>query len=165
MIVVGVDVHKHSLTAVAVDELGRERDTWSGAIGAGLLAWARALDGERLWALEDCRHVTRGLERMLLEQDEQLVRVPPRLTAPQRRRGRVRGKSDRIGKGEPHRADRASRGSEFGNRLEPGQQLRRSQHDAMRQLRFQPKEQRPKRSVKPWVQHDVNDSLRSLVTT
>jgi transposase len=40
--------------------------------------------------------VTRSLERTLLEAGEQLVRVPPRLTAPQRRRGRSRGKSDAI---------------------------------------------------------------------
>jgi len=96
MIVVELDVHKHSLTAVAVDELGRERGAWSGAIGAGCLVWARLLASELLWAVEDCRQVTRRLERLLLEQGEQLVRVPPRLTAPQRRRGRVRGKSDRI---------------------------------------------------------------------
>jgi transposase len=49
-----------------------------------------------LWALEDCRHVTRGLERALLAAGERLVRVPPRLTAPQRRRNRTRGKSDGI---------------------------------------------------------------------
>ena len=40
--------------------------------------------------------MTRGLERTLIEQGERLVRVPPRLTAPQRRRGRTRGKSDSI---------------------------------------------------------------------
>jgi len=40
--------------------------------------------------------VTRGLEQALLAAGEQLVRVPPRLTAPQRRRGRTRGKSDAI---------------------------------------------------------------------
>jgi transposase len=96
MIVVGLDVHKHSLTAVAVDELGRECASWSGAIGGELLAWARSLAAERLWAVEDCRHVTRGLEQTLIRQGEPLVRVPPRLTAPQRRRGRTRGKSDRI---------------------------------------------------------------------
>jgi transposase len=94
MIVIGVDVHKHALTAVAVDELGRELTGWNGPVEAALLSWAPA--GERLWALEDCRHVTRGLERALLAAGEQLVRVPPRLTAPQRRRGRVRGKSDAI---------------------------------------------------------------------
>jgi transposase len=96
MIVVGLDVHKHSLTAVAVDELGRERGAWSGPIGVGLLVWARSLEGERLWAVEDCRHVTRALEQSLVGEGERLVRVPPRLTAPQRRRGRTRGKSDRI---------------------------------------------------------------------
>jgi transposase len=94
MIVIGVDVHKHALTAVAVDELGRELTGWSGPVEAALLS--RAPAGERLWALEDCRHVTRGLEQALLAAGEQLVRVPPRLTAPQRRRGRVRGKSDAI---------------------------------------------------------------------
>ena len=96
MIVIGVDVHKHSLTAVAVDELGRECGAWSGPVGVGLLVWARLADVERLWAVEDCRHVTRALEQSLIGQGERLVRVPPRLTAPQRRRGRVRGKSDRI---------------------------------------------------------------------
>jgi transposase len=96
MIVIGVDVHKHSLTAVAVDELGRTLSQWSGPIGAQLLAWARSLAEERLWALEDCRHVSRGLERLLQAASERLVRVPPRLTAPQRRRGRTRGKSDAI---------------------------------------------------------------------
>jgi transposase len=96
MIVVGLDVHKHSLTAVAVDELGRERCTWSGAIGTSCLVWARSLAGERLWAVEDCRHVTRAVEQTLMAAGEALVRVPPRLTGPQRRRGRTRGKSDSI---------------------------------------------------------------------
>jgi len=96
MIVIGVDVHKHSLTAVAVDELGRAVGERSGPVGADVVAWAQTLEAERLWAVEDCRHVTRGLERTLLEAGERLVRVPPRLTAPQRRRGRTRGKSDSI---------------------------------------------------------------------
>jgi transposase len=96
MIVIGVDVHKHELTAVAVDELGRELSAWSGPVETALLGWAQSFAGERLWALEDCRHVSRGLERLLLVAGEPLVRVPPRLTAPARRRGRIRGKSDRI---------------------------------------------------------------------
>jgi transposase len=97
MIVIGVDVHKHSLTATAVDELGRTLAEHSGAAGGDeVIAWACSLGDERLWALEDCRHVTRGLERALLAAGERLVRVPPRLTGPERRRGRTRGKSDRI---------------------------------------------------------------------
>jgi transposase len=98
MIVVGLDVHKQALTAVAVDELGRAAAERTCAVSAEpLLEWARSLEAERLWALEDCRHVTRGLEQALLAAGEQLLRVPPRLTAPQRRRGRRRGKSDAIG--------------------------------------------------------------------
>jgi transposase len=97
MIVIGVDVHKHSLTAVAVDEAGRMLDekTVAGA-DDGLRAWAFDLDDTRLWALEDCRQLTRALERHLLAAGEVLVRVPPKLMAPERRAGRVRGKSDPI---------------------------------------------------------------------
>jgi transposase len=97
MIVIGVDVHKHSLTAVAVDELGRPLAERSGSVEDKLVAWARSLaDGRLLWAVEDCRHVSRGLEQLLLGAGERLVRVPPRLTGPERRRGRTRGKSDRL---------------------------------------------------------------------
>ena len=97
MIVIGVDVHKHSLTAVAVDEGGRMLDERTLACGEpSLLAWAAQLGSERLWALEDCRHVTRALERQLLAAGEELVRVPPKLTGAARRAGRARGKSDPI---------------------------------------------------------------------
>jgi transposase len=96
MIVVGVDVHKQSLTAVAVDEVGRAIAEATTADAAGLLVWSASLQSERLWALEDCRQLTRGLERTLLVAGERLVRVPPKLMAPQRRASRMRGKSDPI---------------------------------------------------------------------
>src|SRR5215218_491604 len=96
MIVVGVDVHKASLTAVAVDEVGRPVAEQTVADGEVLLAWAASLSEERLWALEDCRQLTRQLERTLMNAGEQLVRVPPKLMAPSRRAGRIRGKSDPI---------------------------------------------------------------------
>jgi transposase len=97
MIVIGVDVHKHSLTAVAVDEAGRMLDEKTVAVADGeLVGWASGFGGERLWALEDCRQLTRALERELLAVGEQLVRVPPKLMAPERRAGRARGKSDPI---------------------------------------------------------------------
>jgi transposase len=97
MIVIGVDVHKHSLTAVAVDERGRMLDEKTvTAADDELLAWAGGLADERLWALEDCRQLTRALERQLLAAGEELVRVPPKLMAPERRAGRARGKSDPI---------------------------------------------------------------------
>jgi transposase len=97
MIVIGVDVHKQSLTAVAVDEAGRMLDerTVTGA-NDGLVAWASSVGEERLWALEDCRQLTRALECELLAAGEELVRVPPKLMAPERRAGRARGKSDPI---------------------------------------------------------------------
>jgi transposase len=97
MIVIGVDVHKQSLTAVAVDQAGRMLDERTAAVTQHeLVAWAAGLDGERVWALEDCRQLTRSLERELIAAGEQLVRVPPKLMAPERRTGRSRGKSDPI---------------------------------------------------------------------
>ena len=96
MIVVGVDVHKRSLTAVAVDEVGRPVADQTVEEGQVLLEWAASLSEERLWALEDCRQLTRQLERTLMDAGERLVRVPPKLMAPQRRASRIRGKSDPI---------------------------------------------------------------------
>ena len=96
MIVVGVDVHKRSLTAVAVDEVGRPVAEQTVEEGQVLLGWAASLSEERLWVLEDCRQLTRQLERTLIAAGERLVRVPPKLMAPQRRASRVRGKSDPI---------------------------------------------------------------------
>jgi transposase len=96
MIVIGVDVHKYSLTAVAVDEVGRTLAELSASAEQALLAWSISLPGERLWAVEDCRQVTRALEKALVSASERLLRVPPKLTAPQRRSGRLRGKSDPI---------------------------------------------------------------------
>src|SRR6266404_794528 len=97
MIVIGVDVHKQSVTAVAVDEAGRILDERTVLVGSEeLVGWASALGGERLWALEDCRLLTPWLERQLLGLGEELVRVSPKLTVPERRAGRTRGKSDPI---------------------------------------------------------------------
>ena len=97
MIVIGVDVHKQSVTAVAVDEAARMLDEKTVAVGSDeLVGWAAALAGERLWAVEDCRRLTVWLERQLLGLGEELVRVPPKLTLPERRAGRERGKSDPI---------------------------------------------------------------------
>ena len=97
MIVIGLDVHKQSVTAVAVDEAGRPLAEKVILVGSEeLLAWAAALDSERLWAVEDCRQLTGWLERQLLAVGEELVRVPRKLTVPERRAGRTRGKSDPI---------------------------------------------------------------------
>jgi transposase len=97
MIVIGVDVHKQSVTAVAIDEAGRPLDEKTVRVGSDeLVGWAATLGRERLWAVEDCRRLTVWLERQLLGHGEELVRVPPKLTVPERRAGRERGKSDPI---------------------------------------------------------------------
>jgi transposase len=49
-----------------------------------------------VWALEDVRGVSRGLERFLVEHDERVVRVPPKLMARARKSARTFGKSDSI---------------------------------------------------------------------
>jgi transposase len=99
--VLGIDPHKKSHTAVAVEaatgELAGELTVPATDRGhARLLAWARALAPERRFAVEDCRHVSGRLERFLVERGEACVRVPPKLMAGTRRSARTRGKSDPI---------------------------------------------------------------------
>jgi len=99
--VLGIDPHKKSHTAVALDattgELVAELTVATDEPGhERLLAWARSLDRERRFALEDCRHLTGRLERFLLARGETCVRVPPRLMARSRASARTRGKSDAI---------------------------------------------------------------------
>ena len=101
MIVIGVDPHKATHTAAAVDdgigELLAERTVQARRTGhEQLLGWARGLADERVWALEDCRHVSVSFERFLLASGEQVVRVAPKLMAGARRSSRIRGKSDAI---------------------------------------------------------------------
>jgi transposase len=101
MIVLGADTHKGSHTVAAVDagtgEVLADKTIRVDARGfAALLGWGRGLAGERLWALEDCRHVSGALERFLIARGERVVRVSTRLMAGARRASRARGKSDLI---------------------------------------------------------------------
>jgi transposase len=100
MVTIGADLHKRTHTLVAVDEHGRKlAERTASATPAGhlaLLDWARERFAERHWALEDCRHLSRGFERDLLAAGETVVRVPPKLMAGMRRSGREPGKSDPI---------------------------------------------------------------------
>ena len=101
VIVVGVDPHKQTHTAVAViqtsGELRGELTVKARAQGhEELLAWARGLGEERLFALEDCRHVSGALERFLVGRGERVVRVAPKLMGQSRRGSRSYGKSDSI---------------------------------------------------------------------
>src|SRR5918911_3583612 len=101
MIVLGADTHKRSHTVAAVaagtGELLGEQTVAVGRRGFGaLLQWARTLDHERVWALEDCRHVSGSLERFLIGRGERVLRIPRHLTAKARKSARQRGKSDPI---------------------------------------------------------------------
>jgi transposase len=101
MIVIGADTHKQTHTLAAVD-------AWSGQLAGELTAaareqgfrevlrWGRGLDREIVWAIEDCRHVSGGLERFLIGAGERVVRVPPKLMGESRRGQRSAGKSDEI---------------------------------------------------------------------
>ena len=100
-VVIGVDPHKQTHTAVAVrsgtGEVIGESTSTARAVGhQELLGWAQGLSADRLWALEDVRSVSRGLERLLVARRERVVRVPPKLMAGARRGARAFGKSDSI---------------------------------------------------------------------
>jgi transposase len=99
--VLGADTYKRSRTVAAVapatGELLGEQTVQVGRRGFGaLLRWARGVDGDRVWALEDCRHVSGSLERFLIERGERVVRIPTHLTARARKSARQRGESDPI---------------------------------------------------------------------
>src|SRR4051812_11255431 len=101
MIVIASDPHKATHMLAAVDPAtGEHRATLEAASSLdgmdGALRWARRLDGERVWAIEDCRHVSGRLERLLVARGETVVRVAPKLMAGARRSAREPGKSDVI---------------------------------------------------------------------
>jgi transposase len=103
VVTVGIDVHKQTHCAVAVDEVGRQlgESLTVRATDAGhrrLLAWADRSFPEVpvVFAVEDCRQLSGRLERALLTAGCTVVRVPPKLTAQTRASARSRGKSDPI---------------------------------------------------------------------
>jgi len=95
MVLIGVDPHKSSHTAYAVDEGGRyEGGVRVAATGqAELLEWAGRWP-ERRWAVEGAHGVGQGLAQWLVGQGETVVDVPARLV---RRVRELRGddKTDR----------------------------------------------------------------------
>ena len=99
MIVIGVDSHKRTHTAVATDENGRWlAQVTVAATEAGhldLVRWAAGFP-DRRFALEDCRHLSRRLSADLLRAGETVIRVWPKLMAGARRSSRESGKSDPI---------------------------------------------------------------------
>jgi transposase len=103
VITIGIDTHKRTHTAAAVQEAtGELVDSITVAADSQgherLRCWARDLveEGHARFAIEDCRHVSGRLERALLARGERVVRVPPKLMGKARRGSREPGKSDTI---------------------------------------------------------------------
>ncbi len=101
MIVIGADTHKQTHALAAVDGgtgavVGERTIAADDAGHRDALRWARALDERRVWAIEDCRHVSRRLEQALIAAGERVIRVPAHLMGASRRGQREPGKSDRI---------------------------------------------------------------------
>lgn len=100
MVIIGIDAHKRTHTAVACDEQGRELQRASFGTSSDdhleLLGWGARTGADRMWAVEDCRHLSRRLERDLIAAGERIVRVPPKLMANARDGARTYGKSDAI---------------------------------------------------------------------
>ena len=101
MIVIGADTHKSNHTLVAIDGQtgamrGQLRITANDAGSLEALRFAATLDDERVWAVEDCRHVSARLEGALIAAGERVVRVQPGMTEQTRKVSRQAGKSDPI---------------------------------------------------------------------
>jgi transposase len=97
---IGVDAHKRLHQAIALSANGEvlaertisnDEPSW-----AALVAWARALDAERIWAVEGAWYLGRGLAQYLARTGERVHEVNGRWTAQRRRGMRRPGKSDRL---------------------------------------------------------------------
>jgi transposase len=99
MVMIGTDSHKRTHTVVAVDDVGRRLGVKTVRTNSEghfeLVRWSAQFD-EVVFALEDCRHLTRRLEADLLAAGCRVVRVPTKLMAGARRAAREPGKSDPI---------------------------------------------------------------------
>ena len=102
-VMIGVDPHKGSHTAVAIgpaeEPLGRLRVGACGAQAGKLVAWAAAWP-ERTWAVEGAGGLGHLLAQQLVAAGERVLDVPPKLAA------RVR----LLEAGDTNKNDRAPRG-------------------------------------------------------
>src|SRR2546427_12775328 len=93
VVTIGSDPHKSSHTFVATDGNGRQlAEKTVKAVSEGhleALGWASQWP-ERVWALENSRHLVRRLERELMVAGEGGGRAPSRVMAGERNPGRQR---------------------------------------------------------------------------
>jgi len=84
VITIGIDPHKRSLTAAALDPhsrlLGQLRRPATTQTASQLLAWAAAWP-QRRWAVEGASGLGRGIAQRLVAAGEQVVDVPAKLAA------------------------------------------------------------------------------------
>jgi transposase len=84
VITIGIDPHKRSLTAAALDShsrlLGQLRVSASGQAGRQLLAWAKQWP-QRRWAVEGASGLGRGIAQLLVAAEVQVLDVPAKLAA------------------------------------------------------------------------------------
>lgn len=84
MITIGIDPHKRSLTAAALDSnsrlLAQLRVPTTSQAARQLLAWAAAWP-ERCWAVEGATGLGRGIAQLLVAAGEQVLDVPAKLAA------------------------------------------------------------------------------------
>ena len=84
MITIGIDPHKRSLTAAALDPhsrlLSQLRVPTTGQAAQQLLAWAAGWP-ERRWAVEGATGLGRGIAQLLVAAGEPVVDVPAKLAA------------------------------------------------------------------------------------
>jgi transposase len=98
-VIIGVDPHKSTHTAVAID--GDERPLARVQLMADrcqvprLVAWADPLGTERTWAVESAEGLGKLLAQQLVEAGEHVIDVPPTLAARVRLLGSTKaGKND-----------------------------------------------------------------------
>jgi transposase len=84
VITIGIDPHKSSVTAVAVDlagyELGQIRLPVSKELAEQLLGWAQAWP-DRQWAVEGATGLGRGVAQLLASASQRVLDVPAKLAA------------------------------------------------------------------------------------
>jgi len=118
-VMIGVDPHKGSHTAVAIgaaeEDLGQIRVRACAAQAQRLLSWAAPWP-ERAWAVEGAGGLGHLLARQLVAAGEQVLDVPPKLAA----RVRLLG-SGATGKNDPNDAPvGGGRGTAVGGSLPAG---------------------------------------------
>ena len=111
-VIIGVDPHKSTHTAVAIDgderPLARVRLVADRCQTPRRLAWAEPLGTERTWAVESAEGLGKLLAQQLLAAGEHVMDVPPTLAARVRLLGSAKGVEERPQRRVGHRHRRVA---------------------------------------------------------